>query len=66
MLVGWPKCLQMRVTRLACLVLMYIASWDHAARGKLVVVNMFITGGQFVATVVDGAFSYLSIDLGWR
>ena len=47
---------------------MYIAELAPVEmRGKLVVVNnMFITGGQFVATVVDGAFSYLSIDLGWR
>ena len=47
---------------------MYIAELAPVEmRGKLVVVNnMFITGGQFVATVIDGAFSYLSIDLGWR
>ncbi|XP_071363023.1 proton myo-inositol cotransporter-like [Trachinotus anak] len=35
-------------------------------RGQLVTINsLFITGGQFVASVVDGAFSYLSHD-GWR
>ena len=47
---------------------MYIAESAPArARGKLVVVNvLFITGGQFVATIVDGAFSYLSYDIGWR
>ncbi|CAL1594808.1 unnamed protein product [Knipowitschia caucasica] len=34
-------------------------------RGQLVTVNaLFITGGQFVAAVVDGAFSYVSH--GWR
>ena len=47
---------------------MYIAELAPAnMRGNLVVVNvMFITGGQFIATVIDGAFSYLSINLGWR
>jgi SP family myo-inositol transporter-like MFS transporter 13 len=47
---------------------MYIAESAPAnVRGKLVVVNvMFITGGQFVATIVDGVFSYLSYDIGWR
>uniref|UniRef100_A0A8C8DI31 Solute carrier family 2 member 13b n=1 Tax=Oryzias sinensis TaxID=183150 RepID=A0A8C8DI31_9TELE len=35
-------------------------------RGQLVTVNaLFITGGQFIASMVDGAFSYLSED-GWR
>ncbi|XP_012721184.2 solute carrier family 2 member 13b isoform X3 [Fundulus heteroclitus] len=35
-------------------------------RGQLVTMNsLFITGGQFVASVVDGAFSYMSHD-GWR
>ncbi|XP_038125267.1 proton myo-inositol cotransporter-like isoform X2 [Cyprinodon tularosa] len=35
-------------------------------RGQLVTMNsLFITGGQFIASVVDGAFSYLSHD-GWR
>lgn len=35
-------------------------------RGQLVTINsLFITGGQFIASVVDGAFSYLSHD-GWR
>lgn len=35
-------------------------------RGQLVTVNtLFITGGQFIASVVDGAFSYLPHD-GWR
>lgn len=34
-------------------------------RGQLVTINtLFITGGQFVASVVDGAFSYVSD--GWR
>lgn len=47
---------------------MYIAESAPAnVRGKLVVVNvLFITGGQFVATIVDGVFSYLSYDIGWR
>lgn len=35
-------------------------------RGQLVTVNsLFITGGQFISSVVDGAFSYLSPG-GWR
>lgn len=35
-------------------------------RGQLVTINtLFITGGQFIASVVDGAFSYLPHD-GWR
>uniref|UniRef100_UPI003AAC6B62 proton myo-inositol cotransporter-like isoform X2 n=1 Tax=Centroberyx gerrardi TaxID=166262 RepID=UPI003AAC6B62 len=35
-------------------------------RGQLVTVNnLFITGGQFIASVVDGAFSYMQHD-GWR
>lgn len=35
-------------------------------RGRLVTINsLFITGGQFIACVIDGAFSYLSHD-GWR
>ncbi|KAK1789889.1 hypothetical protein P4O66_015775, partial [Electrophorus voltai] len=35
-------------------------------RGQLVTINtLFITGGQFIASVVDGAFSYLS-NGGWR
>ncbi|XP_019935028.2 proton myo-inositol cotransporter-like isoform X1 [Paralichthys olivaceus] len=35
-------------------------------RGQLVTINsLFITGGQFIASVVDGAFSYLRRD-GWR
>ncbi|KAM3870150.1 proton myo-inositol cotransporter-like [Diretmus argenteus] len=35
-------------------------------RGQLVTINnLFITGGQFFASVVDGAFSYLRHD-GWR
>lgn len=47
---------------------MYIAECAPShLRGKLVVLNnMFITGGQFVATVVDGTFSYLPINIGWR
>ena len=47
---------------------MYIAESAPAEmRGKLVVVNvLFITGGQFVATLVDGAFSYLNYKIGWR
>ena len=47
---------------------MYIAeSAPSDMRGKLVVVNvLFITGGQFVATVIDGAFSYLDYRIGWR
>ncbi|XP_037539031.1 proton myo-inositol cotransporter-like [Nematolebias whitei] len=35
-------------------------------RGQLVTINaLFITGGQFVASIVDGVFSYLSHN-GWR
>ncbi|XP_040894708.1 proton myo-inositol cotransporter-like isoform X2 [Toxotes jaculatrix] len=35
-------------------------------RGQLVTINsLFITAGQFIASVVDGAFSYLNHD-GWR
>ncbi|XP_042563392.1 solute carrier family 2 member 13b isoform X2 [Clupea harengus] len=35
-------------------------------RGQLVTLNtLFITGGQFIASIVDGAFSYLHHD-GWR
>lgn len=35
-------------------------------RGRLVTINtLFITGGQFCAAVIDGAFSYLAKD-GWR
>lgn len=47
---------------------MYIAeSAPSDMRGKLIVVNLlFVTGGQFVATVVDGIFSYLRYDIGWR
>ena len=34
-------------------------------RGRLIVINnLFITGGQFVASVVDGAFS--KVPQGWR
>ena len=36
-------------------------------RGKLVVVYIaFVTGGQFIATLIDGAFSYLPLHVGWR
>ena len=47
---------------------MYIAESAPAdMRGKLVVVNiLFVTGGQFVATVIDGVFSYLGENIGWR
>ncbi|KAK3558876.1 hypothetical protein QTP86_032138 [Hemibagrus guttatus] len=35
-------------------------------RGQLVTINtLFITGGQFIASMVDGAFSYMEHD-GWR
>ncbi|KAL4656779.1 proton myo-inositol cotransporter-like [Arapaima gigas] len=35
-------------------------------RGQLVTINtLFITGGQFVASLLDGAFSYMEQD-GWR
>ncbi|XP_030646390.1 solute carrier family 2 member 13b [Chanos chanos] len=35
-------------------------------RGQLVTINtLFITGGQFIASLVDGGFSYLQKD-GWR
>ncbi|XP_798448.3 proton myo-inositol cotransporter [Strongylocentrotus purpuratus] len=45
---------------------MYIAEVAPVhARGRLVTLNnLFITGGQFVASVVDGAFSYWP--WGWR
>ena len=46
---------------------MYIAETapaDH--RGQLVTLNnIFITGGQFVASIVDGMFSY-DLKNGWR
>ena len=47
---------------------MYIAETAPAEmRGKLVVMNnLFITGGQFVATIVDGALSGLGPNVGWR
>lgn len=35
-------------------------------RGRLVTINvLFITGGQFIASLLDGAFSYVKPD-GWR
>ena len=35
-------------------------------RGRLVTLNnLFITGGQFVASAIDGAFSY-DKENGWR
>lgn len=35
-------------------------------RGRLVTVNtLFITGGQFIASLLDGGFSYMKSD-GWR
>ncbi|KAM4677067.1 proton myo-inositol cotransporter isoform 2-T2 [Discoglossus pictus] len=45
----------------------YIAeAAPHHLRGRLVTINtLFITGGQFFASVVDGAFSYLPRN-GWR
>ncbi|MBN3289349.1 MYCT protein, partial [Polypterus senegalus] len=45
----------------------YIAeSAPPQLRGRLVTINtLFITGGQFFASVIDGAFSYLPKD-GWR
>ena len=45
---------------------LYIAESSPASmRGKLVVLNVaFITGGQFLASVVDGAFS--EVPEGWR
>ena len=47
---------------------MFISEAAPAAmRGKLVVVNiMFVTGGQFVATLIDGSFSGLPLHVGWR
>ena len=47
---------------------MYIAESAPASmRGKLVVMNiMFVTGGQFVATIIDGVFSLLPLNVGWR
>ena len=45
---------------------LYIAESSPASiRGKLVVLNVaFITGGQFLASVVDGTFS--EVNQGWR
>ena len=45
----------------------YIAEVAPAhLRGRLLTINvLFITGGQFIASVLDGAFSYLDHD-GWR
>jgi len=47
---------------------MYIAEMSPAPlRGSLVVMyTMFVTGGQFAATVINGALSHLSYDVGWR
>ena len=47
---------------------MYIAESAPAhLRGKLVVMNnLFITGGQFVAAILDGSLSHLSDRTGWR
>ena len=47
---------------------MYIAELAPSImRGKLVVVNiLFLTGGQCIATVVDGIFSSMRYDIGWR
>lgn len=47
---------------------LYISESAPAAiRGKLVVVNIsFVTGGQFIATLIDGAFSGLPLNVGWR
>ncbi|XP_077868444.1 proton myo-inositol cotransporter-like [Saccoglossus kowalevskii] len=46
---------------------MYIAEAAPAdMRGRLILINsMFITGGQFIACVLDGAFSY-DKENGWR
>ena len=46
---------------------MYIAEVAPTrVRGRLVVINnVFITGGQFVASCVDGIFSYNEVN-GWR
>ncbi|KAK0063872.1 proton myo-inositol cotransporter [Biomphalaria pfeifferi] len=45
----------------------YIAECAPAhLRGRLVTVNtLFITGGQFIASVLDGGFSYIKPD-GWK
>lgn len=45
----------------------YIAEMSPSQlRGQLVTINtLFITGGQFIASVVDGAFSYAGHN-GWR
>lgn len=35
-------------------------------RGRLVTINtLFITAGQFIASIIDGAFSYMQHE-GWR
>ena len=46
---------------------MYIAeSAPPEMRGRLVTLNnVFITGGQLIASILDGAFSYDTED-GWR
>ena len=46
---------------------MYIAeAAPPQFRGRLVTLNnLFITGGQFIAGVTDGAFSYDTVN-GWR
>ena len=45
----------------------YIAECAPAhIRGRLVTINtLFITGGQCLASILDGAFSYVKPD-GWR
>ncbi len=52
----------------AMVVPMYIAELASVkTRGTLVLFySVFLTGGQFIATVVDGAFSFLDYDVGWR
>ena len=46
---------------------MYIAECaPRHLRGRLVTLNnLFITGGQFIASAIDGAFSY-DKENGWR
>ena len=47
---------------------LYIAELAPSnSRGRLVVIGcIFLTGGQFTATVVCGIFSYMPYDIGWR
>uniref|UniRef100_A0A7M4F8S5 Solute carrier family 2 member 13 n=1 Tax=Crocodylus porosus TaxID=8502 RepID=A0A7M4F8S5_CROPO len=65
---GGPDCLRASAACVASMTVpVYIAEVAPPhLRGRLVTINtLFITGGQFFASVVDGIFSYLAKD-GWR